>query len=192
VTLNLSLVSLTDHKTENELDALTECYEKAWICCSATADSEPVFFFASPLHRWSAGLAIWQENEPITCREVNILDFVLRVVKSFSASRLFPTHQIHSSYVQHLPGPQCPQEFYRCCDPRNVQIFPDFGSRPGHVDFYIPAKRWAIELLYGEENTTREPCMRFSGVYSHPCMPISDHMILDCRQNRPTRGHSGT
>jgi hypothetical protein len=181
---------LTGSKTVVELEYLTDCYKMGWIYPSMTTDSKEIFFSSTPLHRWSAGFTIWQ-SEPTEPPEDNLIEFVLRVIKSFSPSRLFPVHRVHSSYVQQVPGPQYSQEFYRCSGLSNTQVFPEFGSRPGHVDFYIPSKQWAIELLCDGEDT-QEKCMRFSAGDEHTCTSISDHIILDCRQNKPTKGHAGT
>ncbi|PVF92942.1 hypothetical protein CPB86DRAFT_716433, partial [Serendipita vermifera] len=103
---------------------------------------------------------------------------------------LFTPRQIDSSYVQQVPEAHYQQELYRCCGVSSTHIFPEFGTRTGRVDFYIPSKKWAIELLREGDNINGH-CKRFSdGHYNHS-VPVVDHLVLDCRQVEPRHGHPG-
>jgi len=58
-------------------------------------------------------------------------------------------HRIISS-VQSVPEAQFQDEFYHACAAymnNSVVSFPEFGMRCGRIDFFIPSKKWGIELL---------------------------------------------
>ena len=51
---------------------------------------------------------------------------------------------------QEPPEAQYQREFFRCCHAisnGSLVAFPEFGTKDGRADFYIPSKRWGVELL---------------------------------------------
>ena len=63
----------------------------------------------------------------------------------------------------------------------SLTTFPEFGTTNGHVDFYIPSKKWGIELLHKDSRIKQYSC-RFSpsGMYGNT-LSLSDYIVLDCR-----------
>jgi len=61
----------------------------------------------------------------------------------------------------------------------------------GRVDFYIPVKEWGVELVR-EGDRLAQHSGRFSskGPYKKD-LPLSDYVILDCRQTHPQVPHPG-
>ena len=63
--------------------------------------------------------------------------------------------------------------------------FPQYGTRQGRVDFYIPAKEWGVELLRnGDRLKEHSGHSSNNGSYA-TTLPLSDFIILDCRTTKP-------
>jgi len=64
-------------------------------------------------------------------------------------------------------------------------------TKDGRVDFYIPEKKWAIELLR-DHNRVDEHISRFKeGGKYHPWLKenmVNDWIIIDCATSLPTKG----
>ena len=59
----------------------------------------------------------------------------------------------------------------------------------GRADFYIPAKRWGIELLC-DDNRLASHWGRFSRKGSYrTAISLTDYIIVDCRTTRPLEEH---
>lgn len=86
---------------------------------------------------------------------------------SIFSPRVFSTlRDIGPGGVQPLPEAQYQDEFYRCCytysySKSSLVSFAEFGMAKGRVDFYIPAKKWGVELLR-DGNQLAQHSRRFS------------------------------
>jgi hypothetical protein len=168
---------------------MEDCHSKGWLYSYQLKDVGQCYIFSTPLHQWYVAWHIWQ-LEPTSPSEPSILEFVKRVVGDFSFTRLFPTRQVTPNYVQAVPEAHFQHEFYRACGVSSTVIFPEFGCRDGRVDFYVPSKGWAIELLR-EGHQIQEHCNRFSHQYYKNTIPVNDYVILDCRTSFPRTVHPG-
>jgi hypothetical protein len=80
--------------------------------------------------------------------ENSSMDFVIAVIRKFiprnlTAERTYGTQSTQEARLQ--------DEFYRACISLAngyVLSFPEFGMRHGRIDFFIPSKKWGIELLH--------------------------------------------
>jgi hypothetical protein len=91
----------------------------------------------------------------------NILDFVIDVISLFSSIILSTIGRVSSAGVQRSTSTRTSgvtatvkfiDELYRCCHSHSngsllTFEFPEFGTAKGRVGFYIPAKKWGVELL---------------------------------------------
>jgi len=114
------------------------------------------------------------------------------VIRLFSPQTLATSRRIGAGFIQHPPEAQYQDEFYRCSrqySKGSLLTFPEYGTQSGRVDFYIPSKKWAIELLR-DGDRLEQHSSRFlpSGAYG-ATMTMSDHIILDFRNNFPKIPH---
>ena len=114
----------------------------------------------------------------------SLLELVINVIRLFSQSLLSAERRLGPGCIQRLPEAQYQDELYRCCHAFlevSLLTLPEFGMVKGCVDFYVPAKRWEIELL---RDGDRLPSHwgRFSdgGSYAES-LPLTDYIIVDCR-----------
>jgi len=93
------------------------------------------------------------------------------------------------------PEAQYQEEYYRCVHNLtrgNVRISPEyaaaFGSRAGRIDFFIPGKKWGIELTR-EGSKLDEHGSRFAkdGAYGQwlQTSDMEDYVLLDFRSTMP-------
>ncbi len=162
------------------------CYRKGWLHAEKHETNfklDVVYFFASPLHRWfvQAWLGISNTAPPI--QEDNLLSFVINIIHLFSPMNLSTLRNISPRHVQRPPEAQFQDEFYRSCNTHTggSVLFPEFGTSAGWIDFFVPSKKWGIELLT-EGLELRGHSSRFStsGTYAH-WVDTDDYIILDFR-----------
>jgi hypothetical protein len=100
--------------------------------------------------------------------------------------------QIGPGFIQRPPEAQFQDEFYRCCQrysKGSLVTFPEYGTKSGRVDFYIPSKEWGIELLR-DGDQLEQHSIRFSSTGAYGGMlSLSDYIILDFRTQTPTKRH---
>ena len=168
------------------------CFKKGWLHTDYI-DNKTWFFFPSSLHRWVIEWKLCGICDA-TFPADNILDFVINVICKFSPQMLMTTQRVSSAgYVQHPPEAQYQDEFYHSCHTHSnssLVTFPEFGTAKGRVDFYIPAKKWGVELLR-DSNRLVQHSRRFSletGSYG-TTLPLTDYIILDCRTTQPRAQH---
>ena len=67
------------------------------------------------------------------------------------------------------------------------------GAHPGCIDFFIPSKKWGIDLLHDgsnlEEHWSR---FRLGGAYGAwlKTSDMADYIVLDFRSTRPQKSHN--
>lgn len=179
--------------------ALRGCFRNGWLHADKFNDPHGVentfYAFPSPLHRLFVEWRLY-DITPVTSFEPNsILPFVLRVIARFSPRSLSTPRRISDACIQRPPEAQYQDEFYRSCHRvwnGLLTNLSEFGMAEGRVDFYIPSKQWAVEVLR-EGDRVKQHADRFSpeGPYGKK-LPLSDFVLLDCRNDRwPTGPHSG-
>lgn len=177
-----------------------------------------IYVFASPLHRLFVEWKLWNtvtapmSSTPTvtrlwdtvaapmsststvtsTLRSTTIFDFAVNVIAEFSPLSISPNRRIGPQCTQRPPEAQYQDEFYRSCyaySKGSLVTFPEFGTKKGRVDFYIPAMEWGVELLRdGNQLTQHSGRFSQSGSYK-TTLPIADYIILDFRDTQPTRQH---
>ncbi|PVF96831.1 hypothetical protein CPB86DRAFT_816074 [Serendipita vermifera] len=155
---------------------------KGWIHSHYTEPVDQRFFFPTPLHHWFISFQL-SRLKPRHFSEATPLDFVKRVLRRFSSSRLFSIRQGKSPFIKNQSDVNYRQEFYRVCGV-SIVTFPEFVCGKGSTEFYIPSRKWAIKILH-EGGEVEESSGKFSFEHYKKCMPVEDYIVLDCRRNTP-------
>jgi hypothetical protein len=195
VALNKGFVSPCDLQTPDDKEALICCFEKGWLHAekpdSGSPGKEDVYIFASPVHRWYSQ-ALLAQSDTVVIREDRLLQFVTNVIKLFSPINLSTPRHISPQCIQRPPEAHFQDEFYRCSYEHTggSVLFPEFGTPCGRVDFFIPSKKWAIELVRNGMELAQHSA-RFSGkgTYRHH-VDADDYIILDFRDKETRSSHS--
>jgi hypothetical protein len=137
-------------------DAIHKRHRNGWTHASVDLSNPFVvcYVFPSPLH---AACLSWR-LEPTDCFPSfdTLLELSTAVISRFKPSQLYlPIRHVGSQSVKSVPEAQYQDGFYRSVfsvTSRNVRIFPEFASRrgakvAGRIDFFIPIKRWGIEII---------------------------------------------
>jgi len=124
-----------------------------------------------------------------------IEDFVIAVIRKFiplnlSAPRTF------GATTQSMPEMQFQDEFYRACMSHIkgcILSFPEFGNKRGRIDFFIPFKKWGIELLHNGDRINAHDERFTAGEYGQWIrdQKMNDYRIVDFCTKRPQSGHKG-
>ena len=189
-----SIIKPDDINGEDDL-ALVECFRHGWLHAdklSAVGAEKRVYIFPSPLHRWFVEKKLCDSfaTEP---KVDSLLQFAIEVIKGF-IPKFLGERRIGPACIQSPPEAQYQDEFYRSCHALwrlSLTTFPEFGTRNGRVDFYIPTKQWGVELLREGDRLQQHSC-RFSpsGAYGK-YLTLSDYIILDFRTSKPRLTHTG-
>ena len=201
--LRKGLVKDADYRGEPESDekkALQRCYQNGWLHADllptdlVDVDGATGYFFPSSLHRWHVEWNLWGsvDQRQAEFQANSLLELVINVIRLFSPSRFSTERRLGPGCIQRLPEAQYQDELYRCChafSEGSLLTLPEFGTAKGRADFYVPAKRWGIELLR-EGDRLASHWGRFSekGSYTE-ILPLTDYIIVDCRTTRPGQGH---
>ena len=98
-----------------------------------------------------------------------------------------------AGHVQCPPEAQYQDEFYHCCHTHSnglLVTFPEFGAAKGWVDFYIPTKKWGVELLRDGDQLAQHSGQFSSQTGSYgTTLSLTDYIILDCRTTQPGVHH---
>jgi len=182
---------------KDALGALRECFHNGWLHAekSPKAPNGITYTFASELHSLSVEWRLWDTPGTIPSIQLNsILQFALKVIARFSPRSLSAERRIGPGCIQKPPEAQYQEEFYRSChafSDGSLRTLPEYGTAEGRVDFYVPSKKWGVELLR-DGNRLEQHSSRFSesGAYERT-LPLSDYILLDFRKTRPKRQHLG-
>jgi len=194
--LRTHVVMDANFTTEDDKSALQRCFHRGWLHTDKLKDinlpDEVGYFYPSLLHRWYVEWKLWDTAPTIPFQAVNILEFVVGVIRKFSPCLLSAERRIGPGGILRPPEAQYQDEFYRCChisSKGSLVTFPEFGTAKGRVDFYIPATEWGVELLR-DGNQLAKHSGRFSQTGSYrTALPLSDYIILDCRTTHPREKH---
>ena len=175
--------------------ALKRCFVQGWLHADKGVSKEPEiagYFFASPLHRSFVEWKLSGQNPAVPIQAPNLLEFVIQVIKCFSPLNLSYPRIIGPYYFQTLPEAQYQDEFYRCCYDLTTGVLTtlsEFGTADGRIDFYIPSKKWAVELLC-DGQLLKQHNNRFSctGQYGMT-LDIDEYIVLDFRKKKVVQAH---
>jgi len=147
--------------------------------------------FTTHLHQWFIeyylGTMVPDAN-PIA--DQDLLSFATKVIQRSSPLQLSSPS---ASSTQQPPEAQFQDEWYRCChlySKGSLITFPEFGNASGRVDFYIPVKKWGVELLRDGDGLENHSS-RFTGTGAYAKMEFEDYIILDFRTTSPQKPHPG-
>jgi hypothetical protein len=177
-----------------EREALDTCFKWGWLHATAGESGENLYIFTTLLHQWFVeyylGTSV-QDAAIIT--DPDLPSFAIEVIKRFSHRQLSSTRTIiGASNVQRPPEAQFQDEFYRCCHAHSngsLISFPEFGDATGRIDFYIPLKKWGVELLRDGDRLENHSS-RFTGPGAYAKMEFEDYIILDFRTRQPKKMHA--
>ncbi|KAJ8596647.1 hypothetical protein M405DRAFT_805032 [Rhizopogon salebrosus TDB-379] len=184
--------------TAEHRDALQTCYLNGWVHAELlldNTDGSDGYVLASPLHQRILERKLWGRVplRSFMSPQVTLLDFVIAVIHEYSPHNLSAGWTIGPGGARRPDGTQFQDEFYRCAhaiSPGSTTIFPEYGVGNGTVVFYIPAKKWAVELFPGNQQLAQH-CGHFlsSGTYCKH-LDISEYIILDFGTTTPRIPHT--
>jgi hypothetical protein len=121
--------------------ALELCNRNGWLYHGVYSPTEASreYVFASPLHRRFVEWMLFGQPRG-ELKEKSLTEFAFAVLHRIFPLNLAEPRNVGSS-VQSIPEAQFQDEFYRACSSYTencVVSFPEFGTKPGQVDFFIP------------------------------------------------------
>jgi len=175
--------------------ALDKCFRNGWLHADTHRGIHgvdiKVYAFPSRLHRWFVDWKLGDFDTPQPQLD-NIFHFAIAVINRFSPRHLSGERRIGPGCIQLPPEAQYQDEFYRSCYAcwkGSIKAFPEFGTKNGRVDFFIPSKRWGVELLR-EGDRLAQHSGRFARSGAYEVFSLDDYIILDCRTSWPRKQHS--
>ena len=173
------------------------CHRQGWMHSERHSD-KTCYAFASPLH---AMCVSWRLIPTIMqCPFASIQDMAFAILKKFNPSQLSSPSHIGVAFSDRPMEARYQFEFYRglfAATGGGVRICPELFTAPearkGRIDFFIPEKKWGIELI--QEGTWSSPFEHFGlrskyGVWL-ASNDMVDYIILDCRTNTPPSPNPG-
>ena len=129
------------------------------------------------------------DSLPKLCKEV-LREFSIRILRRSAEGK-----KISSASQPRSVEAQYQDEFYGGFSHvagRGVPISSEWSrTKDGRVDFYIPEKKWAIELLRNHDKVDEHISRFKEGGKYHPWLKenmIEDWIIIDCATSLPTKG----
>ncbi|KAL4970219.1 uncharacterized protein BDV14DRAFT_186686 [Aspergillus stella-maris] len=178
------------------------CYQNGWVnrITVGTHLTADIAVLPSRLHEKYIEFIIGRESRSLPAKFTRLDDLCLAVLGNFSTINLRHAAEGKkiSTAAKHTPiEAQYQDEFYRSFNllaGRGVPICSEWSrTRDGRVDFYIPEKKWAIELLR-DHDRVHEHVSRFKVGGSYYSWVeeglIDDWIIIDCATSLPASGYS--
>ena len=196
--LRTGFVMEADYKDKEDKDALEECFHSGWLHADRLDDFgmqyKSGYLFPSPLHQWYVA---WKLCETLTDNSFDakdLLTFSIEVISHYCPANLMRNPRVGPGCAQRPPESLYQDEFYRCghdFSNGSVLMFPEFGIGNGRADFYIPIKKWGVEILRNGYQLDQHTG-RFSqpGLYTGT-FPFDDHIVLNFSDKRPVAAHPG-
>ncbi|KAE8379637.1 hypothetical protein BDV26DRAFT_291095 [Aspergillus bertholletiae] len=186
---------------EPERPGLEECYRRGWVHRMIAGDnrhpdSYDIAVLPSRLHeKWLQHL-IGKDSKALPPRFTNLTQLCMEILPEFSRMNLkySTTGQNLSTAAQFRPiEAQYQDEFYRAFNKvagRGVPISTEWArTTSGRVDFFIPEKKWAVELLR-DYNGVDDHIKRFKngGQYFQwlETKAVNDWIVINCATTAPT------
>ena len=188
-----SVVTDDDFADPSQRDALSRCFRQGWLHADKIPGSDAVgYCFPSSLHRWYFEQKLLGTTSSTPVNATSLLEFSVAVIRKFSPQALATPRTVGPGFIQRPPEAQFQDEFYRCSrmySRGSFTTFPEYGTKSGWVDFYIPSKQWAIELLRdGDRLEGHSSRFLPSGTY-RKTIRMTDYIILDFRDKNPHTPH---
>ena len=169
-------------------DALQRCIKAGWLHASSGADCEMTYYvFASTWHKRYVECLLYGNTEG-HINENSLINFMTNVIFKFSPLNL--TKRAIGKASQSIPEAQFQEEFYRAAlvhTHGGVLSFPEFGNKFGWIGFFIPSKKWGIELLRNGDRINAHAKRFTEGEYRRWILNgvLSNYVIIDFRTNVP-------
>jgi hypothetical protein len=173
--------------------ALELCHKNGWLYHEQPEPSEArlEYVFSSPLHKRYVQWMLFGQTQSI--KEDKLFEFAFAVIRKFLPQNLVEPRHLKST-IQTIPEAHFQDEFYRACCSHTkncVVSFPEFGTKNGRIDFFIPSKKWGVGLLRNG-NRLHPHAERFTdgeyGKWMHDGT-MEDYIILDFRPDIPRKDH---
>ena len=175
--------------------ALKRCFAQGWLHTDKVVSKNREiagYFFASPLHRLFVEWKLSGQHPAIPIQAPSLLEFVIQIINRFSPLNLSYPRVVGLYYFQSLPEAQYQDEFYRCCydlTAGSLTTLSEFGTADRRVDFYIPSKKWGVELLRdGQQLEQHNNHFSPTGQYGKN-LDIDEYIVLDFRMKKVVRAH---
>ncbi|KAB8230344.1 uncharacterized protein BDW43DRAFT_314033 [Aspergillus alliaceus] len=181
---------------------MQQCYERGWVHRISVGEinTYDVVVLPSRLHEKWLEFIIGQDTRPLPARFNQLDTLCLEVLSKFSTINLRHAVQGKKMSTAAKCRPmeaQYQDEFYRSFNllaGRGVPICSEWSrTSDGRVGFYIPEKKWAIELLR-DHDRVNEHISRFKegGRYFSWLKEnmVEDWIIINCASSPPIRGYS--
>ncbi|PYH70284.1 ATP-binding protein [Aspergillus vadensis CBS 113365] len=179
---------------------LEECYERGWIHRMHTgpegnSDQYEIAVLPSRLHEKWLQYLISQDKRALPPRFTNLTQLCMEILHEFSSMNLKPptTDRRLSTAAQPRPvETQYQDEFYRAfCKVagRGVPISTEWArTASGRADFFIPEKKWAVELVRNHDRID-DHVKRFQkgGQYFEWLQKkaVEDWIVINCATSVP-------
>ncbi|RAH59593.1 hypothetical protein BO85DRAFT_467332 [Aspergillus piperis CBS 112811] len=183
---------------------LEVCYVRGWIHrvlagLTANLEEDEIAVLPSRLHEKWIQYLIARDKRPLPARFTNLTQLCMEILPEFSRTNLkqSTTSKILSTAAQPRPvEAQYQDDFYRSfCKlaGRGVPISTAWArTNSGRVDFFIPEKKWAVELLR-EYDRVDDHIRRFrkGGQYFQwlEKRDVDDWIVINCATSVPTSVH---
>lgn len=180
--------------------ALNHCHKKAWIYeeldpLRLSGSVRTRFVFPFSFHQ--SWVSHWLGPPEEKIMYPTLYDFCVDVIKNFKSTRLSsPPRRVSATGTERPPGAVYRDEFYRgLFNVAKVQVSPEFASAKddisGRVDFFIPSKKWGIELLRDGDQIQNH--YDTTGAYGRWLQgnEMEDFIILDFRVEAVKKDHPG-
>jgi len=182
------------HFNEDENKALQKCFHRVWLHSDLIGHSEEVgYFFPSHLYQtFVEGFLNGSRNAVIS--EATLRDFVVAICHKMSPVN-FHARNVGAAHIQRTPEAQYGDEFYRACMDHtegSIIILSEWGNQEGRIDFYLPSRRWGIEILRDGKEIQNHNNFIY-GAYSKWIVSgkMEDYILLDFCHNIPRVKHPG-
>ncbi|KAK2792922.1 hypothetical protein FQN52_002600 [Onygenales sp. PD_12] len=192
---SMVIIRQTSDSPEND-PALNICYRQGWLQAELSTEGNPVYGFATPLHRRYMENILAIDAPPFpTNRFPALMDLCSATVRNINPAAL-RTEEWGNPALGLRPLEAIYQdEFYRsCCTLLGNQLYLSSewsGTKQGgRVDFRVRGMPWAIEILRDGCNI-EEHLARFKpGGNYYPWLEneeIQDYVVLDFRSSQPQK-----
>jgi hypothetical protein len=167
---------------------LKRCVRNGWLYNIATGAGRFEYVFASPLHKRYVEWMMRGSPQAGIVHDTSLSDFTMAVIRKFSSLNL-DTPRKFGNTTQTVPEAQFQDEFYRACAHHtqgDVVSFPEFGTKRGRVDFFIPSKKWGVELLCNGDRINAHSERFTEGEYGKWIKQgkMTDYIVVDFRMKR--------
>ncbi|KIM32923.1 hypothetical protein M408DRAFT_313176 [Serendipita vermifera MAFF 305830] len=179
-------------ESPDDKQALRQCFEMGWLHATVY-QWDTMYIFTTSLHQWFVEYYLGNRVlDPNPINDQPLSEFAINVIRLFSHLRLSSPRKVGASDTHRPPATRFQDEFYRCClkySNGSLISFPHLENARGRIDYYIPQKKWGIELL-GDGDRLETHSSRFTGSGAYAEMDFTDCITLDF-QNKPQKTHLG-